>query len=215
MLVSEIYYVCVWIMCYVCCTTIHVFHLIILYVNSNDLFSLFRFFFVLIDLHPGNIILTKPELGSVELCFIDAGLVVSLEDDDRRNLIDLFKAVITNDGSMVGRLMVERSRRAVKVIDPEGFCSAMEAIVKHVHDCGMQLSKIGVSDLLQEVLGLCYKHQVKLEPRFASVIIAMGVVEGVGRQLDPDCDILRCAAPFVMRASVIANAPKDFLPKQE
>lgn len=37
--------------------------------------------------------------------------------------------------------------------------------------------------------------------RYATVIVAMGVVEGIGRQLDPDIDLLKAAAPFVIRAS--------------
>lgn len=162
-------------------------------------------------MHPGNIILANQDTESVELCFIDAGLVVSLDGDDRNNLIDLFKAVITNDGRMVGHLMVERSRKSVKVIDPDGFCREMEAIIDDVYQRGMQLGKIGVSALLQKVLILCYKHQVKLEPRFASVIIAMGVVEGLGRKLDPTLDIIAGVTPYVMRASVIANAPATIL----
>ncbi len=144
----------------------------------------------------------------VELCFIDAGLVVSLNDDDRSNLIDLFKAVITNNGAMVGQLMVDRSRRAVKVVDPDGFCREMGIIIDDVYQRGMQLGQIGVSALLQKVLILCFKHQVKLEPRFASVIIAMGVVEGLGRKLDPTLDIIAGVTPYVMRASVIANTPE-------
>ena len=141
----------------------------------------------------------------IKLCFIDAGLVVSLQPSDRRNLIDLFKAVITNDGYAVGKLMVERSRSTSSIQDAEGFAVAMRDIVQDVHQSGLTLGRIGVSALLQKVLGLCYKHQVKLESRFASVIVAMGVVEGLGRQLDPNIDILQKAAPYVMRASLITK----------
>lgn len=42
---------------------------------------------------------------------------------------------------------------------------------------------------------------MKIESRYAMVLVAMGVVEGIGRQLDPDVDILRQAAPYVLRGS--------------
>lgn len=152
--------------------------------------------------------LPSPETA-IELCFIDAGLAVELERTDRYNLIDLFKAVLTNDGYTVGKLMIERSRARHKVLDPEGFAQQMGKIVSQVHQSGLTLEKIGVSALLQKVLILCFRHQVKLESRFASVIIAMGVVEGLGRELDPTVDILQRAAPYVMRAS--AQIVKDIL----
>lgn len=101
--------------------------------------------------------------------------------------------------------MVQRSRSAATIKDADGFAAAMEEIVNDVHQSGLTLGRIGVSALLQKVLILCYKHQVKLESRFASVIVAMGVVEGLGRQLDPHIDILQKAAPFVMRASLMTT----------
>lgn len=141
--------------------------------------------------------------SQAHLAFIDAGLAVELEKEDRRNLVDLFKAVINNDGYAVGKLMIDRSRDASKVIDGDIFAAEMKAVVNEVHQVGLDLGKISISQLLQRVLMLCYQHQVKLEPRYATVIIALGVVEGLGRQLDPEVDILKRAAPYVMKASLM------------
>lgn len=131
--------------------------------------------------------------------------MVELHSEDRRNLVDLFKAVITNDGKAVGKLMIERSRAKDHIIDGDAFAEEMGKIVNDVHRNGLTLGRLGVSALLQKVLILCYKHQVKLESRFASVVVAMGIVEGLGRQLDPDIDILKRAAPYVMKASVLST----------
>jgi aarF domain-containing kinase len=159
--------------------------------------------FIHADLHPGNIVLLPAVSSKPHLAFIDAGLAVELKKEDRRNLVDLFKAVIINDGYAVGRLMIDRSRDASKVIDGDLFAHEMKAVVNEVHTVGLDLGKISISNLLQRVLMLCYQHQVKLEPRYATVIIALGVVEGLGRQLDPDVDILKRAAPYVMKASLM------------
>lgn len=159
--------------------------------------------FIHADLHPGNIVLLPTMSPHPQLAFIDAGLAVELEKDDRRNLVDLFKAVINNDGYAVGKLMIDRSRDTSKVRDGEVFAYEMKAVVNEVHAVGLDLGKISISQLLQRVFMLCYQHQVKLEPRYATVIIALGVVEGLGRQLDPDVDILKRAAPYVMKASLM------------
>ena len=48
--------------------------------------------------------------GDLRLLLIDAGITAELSKADRENFILLFKAVITNNGALVGRLMIERSR---------------------------------------------------------------------------------------------------------
>lgn len=135
------------------------------------------------------------------MCFIDAGLTVDLNPHDQQNLVALFKAVVLNDGELVGRLLIRESRFPHLVRDEEGFKAGIARVVAGVQASGLTLGRIGVSAILNEVLTLCYKHQVKIESRYAAVIVAMGVVEGIGRQLDPEVDILRQAAPYILRAS--------------
>ena len=52
------------------------------------------------------------------------------------------------------------------------------------------------------VLSLCCTHQVLLEARFASVVTSIAVLEGLGRHLDPELDILAEAAPIVLKESI-------------
>jgi predicted unusual protein kinase regulating ubiquinone biosynthesis (AarF/ABC1/UbiB family) len=57
-----------------------------------------------------------------------------------------------------------------------------------------------ILQLIGTILSLCGKHRVKLESNFVSVIIAIAVLEGVGRGLDPDVNILRAALPVLVKA---------------
>jgi aarF domain-containing kinase len=41
--------------------------------------------------------------------------------------------------------------------------------------------------------------QVKLESNFASIVVAIMVLEGLGRSLDPTLDILEAAKPFLFK----------------
>lgn len=45
--------------------------------------------------------------------------------------------------------------------------------------------------------------KVKLESKFTSVVIAIAVLEGVGRSLDPDCNILQASLPVVAKAGAM------------
>lgn len=46
------------------------------------------------------------------------------------------------------------------------------------------------------LVSLCF--QVKLESNFASVVFAIMVLEGLGRSLDPEVDILKAAKPLLV-----------------
>lgn len=108
--------------------------------------------------------------------------------------------------------MVERSPTQ-KCIDQEGFAQEMSDIVAHIHKAGLSLNTSGVGILLQKLLISCYNHQVKLESKFSSVLIAIGVIEGLGRQLDDNLDILQTAMPYILKASA-RETIKDILPKK-
>jgi len=50
--------------------------------------------------------------------------------------------------------------------------------------------------VLLELLGLMRRHQLKVQPALTMVIVAMGIVEGVGRQLAPGLDLMGEARAF-------------------
>ena len=158
------------------------------------------------------------------LVLLDAGLVVELRPEDRRNFVSLFRAVIDNDGRRVARLIMEYSPRSTStispsaelltdtglecggggVINPEVYEQEMADLVSYVHAQGLSLGKTSVSALLRQVLHLSYEHNVKLESRFVTVIVAMMLAEGMGRRLDPDVNIILRATPYIRNAALNA-----------
>jgi predicted unusual protein kinase regulating ubiquinone biosynthesis (AarF/ABC1/UbiB family) len=51
--------------------------------------------------------------------------------------------------------------------------------------------------ILSEVFSTTREHGVPVEPAFTNLVTAIVVVEGLGRQLHPELDLFRCAAPFM------------------
>jgi aarF domain-containing kinase len=145
----------------------------------------------------------------VQLTVLDTGICTELNAEDRKNFILLLKYVVEGQGREVGRLMMNKSRArnpTQVIIDPEGFESAMEVIITDAFSHGgVRLADNGVTKILNEVLLLCYRHRVRLESGFSSIMLAIGIVEGLGIQLDPEIDVLSRAAPFIIK-----SAARDF-----
>ena len=78
----------------------------------------------------------------------------------------------------------------------------MQKLVQGVHSSGLSLGTIGIGELLTQVLTLCYLHSVKLDAAFVRVVLGMAVVEGLGRRLDPDINLLNEALPYILRAKI-------------
>lgn len=124
-----------------------------------------------------------------EICFLDAGLITELNHDDRVNFIDLFKALSEFDGYKAGELMVERSRTPETALDKDVFALKVEKIVDRMKERTFTLGNISIGDLLDQILTMVRKHHVRMEGDFITVIVAVLLLEGIGRQLDPDLDL--------------------------
>ncbi|KAG6827055.1 hypothetical protein H0H92_013372 [Tricholoma furcatifolium] len=154
-----------------------------------------------------------------EIVFIDAGLVTTLDATNRRNFLDLFRAVAEFDGYRTGQLMVERSRSPELAIDTETFALKMQHLVLTVKRKTFSLGQIKISDLLTDVLKAVRKHHVKMEGDFINTVISILLLEGIGRQLDPGLDLFASSLPILRqlggqmatRESMTKNLPSSNL----
>ncbi|KAI1175658.1 putative ubiquinone biosynthesis protein [Nemania sp. FL0916] len=132
-----------------------------------------------------------------QLIFIDTGLVTELNATNRNNFLDLFKAVAEFDGYKAGHLMCERCRQPEAVIDKEVFALKMQHLVLSVKSRTLALGSVKIGDILQQVLDMVRGHHVRLEGDFVNVVISILLLEGIGRSLDPDLDLLSRSLPIL------------------
>ncbi|KAJ3241702.1 hypothetical protein HDU81_011026 [Chytriomyces hyalinus] len=142
-----------------------------------------------------------------ELVYLDAGLVSTLSDQNLINLNDLLMKIVQFDGPGVAKLLVERQRvkdaatgnlagihpsnsEFGNVIDFDGFSEKMKVLLTRIRDSSLKLSTVSFSWILRQVFGMVRTHHVRLEGDFANVGVAVMLVEGVGRRLDPGVDLL-------------------------
>uniref|UniRef100_A0A673BDN2 ABC1 atypical kinase-like domain-containing protein n=1 Tax=Sphaeramia orbicularis TaxID=375764 RepID=A0A673BDN2_9TELE len=174
------------------------------------------------DLHPGNILVqcqaplsalgkttltdlwdtvvvsVRPHPYPVQLVLLDAGIVSQLSEHDLANFKAVFTAVVMRQGEQVAELILNHAR-ANECQDVPQFKKEMAQLVDHALSNKLSLGKIQVADLLSRVFSLLIKHKVKLESNFASIVFAIMVLEGLGRSLDPNLDILELAKPMLLK----------------
>ncbi|KAL2149202.1 hypothetical protein VTH82DRAFT_8550 [Thermothelomyces myriococcoides] len=164
--------------------------------------------------------LWEAELANIEregfrpqLVFIDTGLVTELNSTNRRNFLDLFRAVAEFDGYKAGHLMCERCRQPDAVLDKEVFALKMQHLVLGVKSRTLALGNVKIGDILQQVLSMVRQHHVRLEGDFVNVVISILLLEGIGRTLNPDLDLLSSSLPILRQLGT--QSGKDMVKERD
>lgn len=153
----------------------------------------------LTDLWDTVVVSVRPEQSPFQLVLLDAGIVAQLSDSDLANFKAVFTAVVLRRGERVAELILNHAREN-ECNDEAGFKKEMAELVNDaLRSNSLSLGKVQVADLLSRVFGLLIKHKVKLESNFASIVFAIMVLEGLGRSLDPNLDVLDLAKPLLLK----------------
>lgn len=134
------------------------------------------------------------------LVILDTGIAIEETPQNLRNLHTLFRAVIETRGYDVGKLLLKHSpdpETEAKCSDPDKFCHEIEEVVR-VARSSSSLRKLNISQLLSQLFSIVSRYQVPLETSFTTVVLAVMVLEGLGRSLDPDLDLFQCARPYLI-----------------
>lgn len=145
-----------------------------------------------------------------EVVFIDAGLVTELDEQNRDNFLELFRAIAEFDGYRAGHLMVERCRSPELVVEAETFALRIQHMVLDVKRKTFSLGQIKISDVLTGVLKAVREHHVKMEGDFINTVISILLLEGIGRQLDPNLDLFASALPILRQLGRQMSTEKSF-----
>jgi len=151
--------------------------------------------FVHADLHPGNIFITPDE----KIALVDLGLVGELDDAHRKNFGRFFAAWAQRDGDSMANLMYEMSASAGMPRDPVAFERYRAGVIAFVgRYWGQRLGEVQVGKVLLDLLVLLRRYRIRVNPTFTIVNIAIAITEGIGKQLDPELDLMEEALPYFL-----------------
>jgi ubiquinone biosynthesis protein len=149
--------------------------------------------FVHADLHPGNIFV----LDNQRIAIVDLGLVGELDPPHRATFSRFFAAWASRDADTMAHLLYSLALSPTAGDDAyQRFRVALGDFMGRAW--GQRMAEVHPGKLLLDMLGLLRRHRIRMAPAFTIVNIAIAVTEGIGRQLDPDLDLMAEAISFFM-----------------
>jgi ubiquinone biosynthesis protein len=154
--------------------------------------------FVHADLHPGNLIISPDG----RLFLIDLGMVARIPNDLMRPWIETFTALAQQDGKAAARLFYVYA----PTVGTRDYPAFEAEVVEHFNALyGLSLGDVEISEALGGIMNVLRRHRVQIDPSFTVVHVALLVAEGLGKQLDPNVDLIALTVPYLVRA--LAEAP--------
>lgn len=152
------------------------------------------------DPHPGNLFILPGEV----ICYLDFGMMGRLDQQTRDTVADLVASVARRDETSVLDVLLRLTewdepldRRQLQH-DVAGFMD------RYLYG---PLKEIELGPLLRQLMETASRHRLRIPADLFLMIKALSTMEGLGRSLDPDFDIIGHAAPFVRRIQLARYHP--------
>ncbi len=141
------------------------------------------------DPHPGNIHILP---GNI-LCIFDFGMVGRLDDDLKLHLTELLLCVLRRDvDHLISQLLYSGDLH-----DDSNTRNLKRDLTEFIDDYyDIMLQDLKVGKLLLDFVEILTEHQIKFPANLMLLSRALFVMEGIGRQLDPNFNMVAQLKPF-------------------
>jgi len=156
--------------------------------------QVFRDSFFHADMHPGNIFVDARVPHSPSYIAVDFGIMGTLSPVDQHYLAENFLAFFQRDYRRVAELHIESGWVPAGTRVDE-FESAIRTVCEPIFD--RPLKDISFGGFLLTLFQTARRFQMEVQPQLVLLQKTLLHVEGLGRQLDPDLDLWKTAAPFL------------------
>ena len=147
------------------------------------------------DPHPGNLFVT----ADGRIAPVDYGMAGVLSDSQLIELGDILTSVVTSDAQSVvytfsraGILPESVNQRALEA-------DISELLVRYHR---IPLARIDMATLFDEFFEIVHRHDLQIKSEFMVFGKALVTYEEVARQLDPEYDLIKSAAPYVRKLAL-------------
>ncbi|MBW2509529.1 MAG: hypothetical protein JRE81_12920 [Deltaproteobacteria bacterium] len=147
------------------------------------------------DPHPGNIII----LGDADdpiIGMVDVGMVGRLSPKMRDRVVDLVLAAVREDYSAIADALYAIGRPSHK-INRDAYDAEVAALAQRY--LGKRLKDIELGPLIRDLVMGSRKFGVEVPTEFLMLGKSLMTVEGIGKEIHPDLDLLEEVRPYFMQ----------------
>lgn len=143
------------------------------------------------DPHPGNFLILPDNV----IGMLDFGMVGRLSGARREQMVQIMRAVVTREPENCAAVLASWSEG--QPVRMESLVSDVEEVIDRYY--GVSLAELDVTGLLTDITALVRNHNLVLPSDIALYIKAIITLEGFGRLMNPDFDLMSEAEPLIRR----------------
>ena len=153
------------------------------------------------DPHAGNILVKKD--GRV--VFIDFGAVGKIQPNDKEILESLIVAFVAKNSNKIVRSL-KKMAVSYEIPDDRRFENDVEEVLNFVHSTS--LKDIDPHIIINKMKDVLKDNQLYMPDYFYLLFKGIGLIEGVGRTINPDLDIVKSLNPYTKKILTRKISPK-------
>jgi ubiquinone biosynthesis protein len=156
--------------------------------------QVFRYNFFHADMHPGNIFVDVADPANPKYVAVDFGIVGALEPRDQYYLAANFLAFFDRDWRRIAELHLESGW-----IPPNARISELTSAVRTVCEpiFNKPLGEISFGMVLLRLFEVARRFEMPVQPQLILLQKTLLNIEGLGRQLYPELDLMKTARPIL------------------
>lgn len=156
------------------------------------------------DPHAGNILVKKD--GKV--VFIDFGAVGKIPPNDKEILEDLIVSFVAKNPHKIVRYL-KKMAVSYQIPDERRFEGDVEDILDFVHSTS--LKEIDPHAVMNKMKDVLKDNRLYMPDYFYLLFKGIGLIEGVGRTINPDLDVVKSLHPYTKKIFAKKISPQNIL----
>ncbi|MGD2055501.1 MAG: AarF/UbiB family protein [Gammaproteobacteria bacterium] len=153
------------------------------------------------DPHQGNIFF----LPENRIALIDFGMVGHLSEERRFQVVELLNGMVERDTSSVCEVLLDWSHSVN--VPSERLVTDICAFLDQYH--GMALGQVNFPEMLRDMMDMLRANKLALPSDLSLMFKVFLTLDGFGRQLNPDFDLVAEARPFVRKTLLLRYSPNE------
>ena len=157
------------------------------------------------DLHPGNLLI----LEDSRIGLIDFGLIGRLSPSMREAMADLLLHVTTKNNEGVARSLYEISVHQGQINYSEWEADVVELM--ELHFTSSSLADVDFGQIVKDLIEGAVRHKAQIPPDYTMFFKSIITVEGIGKQISPNLDIIQEIRPYAQKLIAQRYQPEQLL----